>query len=107
MPEPQVLLLVRFESALPIEGVMRVVNERADQFRALGGLQQKYYLEDESSGEIAGLYLWESAADLDEYRRSELRATIAQAYQGVGEPRIEVYRVLMTLRPEEAGEDQH
>ena len=100
MPNPALILLVRFRSALSLEEIMQIAEERAPEFRALGGLQQKYYLEDAATGEIGGLYLWESAAAFDEYRNSELRATIAQAYRADGEPRVEVYRVLMPLRDE-------
>jgi heme-degrading monooxygenase HmoA len=98
MKNPTMALLVRFRSALSREEVMRIVEERADGFRALDGLQQKYYLEDPVSGEIAGLYLWESADALAEYQESDLRASIAQAYQAEGDPRVEVYRVMKTLR---------
>ena len=79
---------------------MRIAEERAPDFEALTGLQQKYYLQDPGTGEIGGLYLWESSEAFDAYRNSELRASIAEAYQAVGEPRIEVYRVVKTLRDE-------
>jgi hypothetical protein len=36
-----VTLLVRFKSPLSFDEVMRVVEERAPEFRALEGLQQK------------------------------------------------------------------
>jgi hypothetical protein len=77
---------------------MDVANQRISQFRALTGLQQKYYMEDAETGEVAGLYLWESAEALAEFRESELRATIAESYQVEGDPRVEVYRVVMPLR---------
>jgi len=57
MTQPALVLLVRFRSRLNLEEVMRVAEERASDFRALAGLQQKYYLQDSESGEIAGLYL--------------------------------------------------
>ena len=98
MQHPALVLLVRFRSKLSLDEVMRVAEERAPEFRALEGLEQKYYMEDPESGEIAGLYLWESPEALAEYRDSELRASIAAAYQAEGEPRVEVYRVLMPLR---------
>jgi len=98
MAEPALVLLVRFKSRLPHDEAMTILNERAPEFRALAGLQQKYYLRDKNTGEYAGLYLWESEEAFDEYRNSELRATIAEAYQAEGEPRIEVYGVLQTLR---------
>ena len=100
MTHPTVVLHVRFKSSLSLDEVMKVVKERAPEFRALAGLQQKYYLHDTASGEYAGLYLWESPQALAAYRDSELRATIAKAYKTQGEPRVEVYKVLMPLREE-------
>lgn len=100
MSNPTVILLVRFKSRLSFEQVMKIAKERIPQFRALEGLEQKYYLQDPESGEIAGLYLWRSADDLAVYRESALRASIAEAYQVEGEPRVEVYRVVETLRSE-------
>jgi len=98
MKNPSLILLVRFKSSLSLEDATRIMDERAPEFRALAGLQQKYYLEDAASGELAGLYLWDSHEAFTEYRQSELRASIARAYQAQSEPRIEVYRVLKNLR---------
>jgi len=100
MSQPVLMLLVRLRSSLPHDEVVRVMEERAPEFAALEGLQQKYYIQDPTSGEYGGLYLWESAEALADYRDSELRATIAKAYHGIDEPRVEVYRVLKTLRDE-------
>lgn len=98
MSKPKLVLLVRFKSALSLEEATRVMHERAPEFRALEGLTQKYYLQDTATGELAGLYLWDSAQAFDEYRNSALRASIARAYQAESEPRIEVYDVKMVLR---------
>jgi heme-degrading monooxygenase HmoA len=96
--KPSLILLVKFKSPLSLEEVEKVIESRIDEFRALKGLQQKYYLQEPATQEYAGLYLWESKEDFDAYRDSELRATIAKAYQTEGEPRIEVFNVLRTLR---------
>lgn len=98
MRQPSLILLVKFKSPLRLEEVKEVVERRADAFRALKGLQQKYYLQEPGTQEYAGLYLWESREDFLAYRDSELRATIAKAYQTIGEPRIEVFDVVKTLR---------
>jgi len=98
MINPQVVLLVKFKSLLSIEEVREVAEARSPEFRKLDGLQQKYYLQDAATGEIAGLYLWESKEALDDYRKSALRASIAAAYKVEGEPRVEVFEVLMPLR---------
>jgi len=98
MAHPQLVLLVKFKSGLSPDERQTVMEERADDFRAIEGLQQKYYLQDKATGEVAGLYLWESGEAFDEFRQSELRATIAAAYKAESEPRIEVYDLLMVLR---------
>jgi len=98
MANPKIALLVRFKSSLPLDEVMDVVNARADDFRALSGLIQKYYVHDTETGEYGGLYLWDSPEAFTAYRSSELRATIAAAYKTDGEPRIDVMDVLKTLR---------
>jgi heme-degrading monooxygenase HmoA len=95
---PAVVLLVKFKSRLSHAEVIGVVNSRIEQFRALEGLEQKYYLRDNETGEYAGLYLWKSAEKLAAFRESELSRTIAAAYQTEGPPRIEVFTVLETLR---------
>ena len=98
MNQPSLILLVKFKSRLSFEEVVNVVDSRADEFRALKGLQQKYYLQEPGTQEYAGLYFWESREDFLAYRDSELRATIAKAYQTEGEPRIEVFNVIKPLR---------
>jgi heme-degrading monooxygenase HmoA len=98
MDKTAVTVLVRFRSKLEFDEIMRIAEERAPEFEALVGLQQKYYLQDPATGEIGGLYLWESPEAFAAYRDSELRTSIAEAYQAVGEPRVEVYRVVKTLR---------
>ena len=98
MSQPKLVLLVKFKSRLSLDEVQTVVDDRIDEFRALEGLQQKYYLVDSVSGEYAGLYLWDSAAALSDFRESELRATIGEAYQTEGQPRVEVFEVFDILR---------
>jgi len=98
MSTPSLVLLVKFRSPLSMEEVKKVVASRIEQFRALDGLTQKYYLQDSVTGEYAGLYLWRSPDALAEFRDSELRSTIAKAYKTEGEPRIEVFRIFDVLR---------
>ena len=95
---PALIVMVRFRSTLSMQEVTRVMEERAPEFRALDGLRQKYYVHDPATGEIGGVYLWESAEAFDSYARSELRATIGASYQTEGDPHVEVLEVLMALR---------
>lgn len=59
---------------------------------------QKYYLKGMGPNEYGGFYLWRSLDDVAVYRESELAATIAAAYRGVGSPTIDVFEIVMPLR---------
>ena len=98
MNQPELVLMVKFKSRLSFEDVMKIVDSRIDEFRALKGLTQKYYFQDPSNGEIGGIYIWNTKQDFLEYKDSELRASIAKAYQAVGEPRIELLNIVKLLR---------
>jgi len=100
MTQPELILLVKFKSPLSLVEIEEIAESRIDSFRGLRGLKQKYYLHDPQTGEYGGLYLWESAGAFEAYRESELRASIAAAYQVEGEPRIEILNVFRALRDE-------
>ncbi len=98
MAQPTYAVHVRLRSELDRDEIVRIMNERAPEFRALEGLEQKYYLEGPEPGEYGGFYLWRSLEDVVEYRASDLAATIAAAYKGIGDPEITVFKVVMPLR---------
>ena len=87
-----------FKSNLTLEQINELIEAHAPELEALSGLKQKYYLQEISTGEYAGLYVWENIKAFEEFRKSELRATTAKAYRTQGEPNIEVYKVLKVLR---------
>ena len=95
-----IIQFVKFKSSLPDSTFMKTVEERAKQFRKLPGLLQKYYVKDNQTGEVGGVYLWDSAESLSEYQQSELASTIPSAYQIESQPRIEILDVLFTVRSE-------
>jgi heme-degrading monooxygenase HmoA len=97
MATPTYAVLVRLQSELDREEIARIMKERAPEFRALEGLEQKYYLESTEPGWYGGFYLWRSHDDVVRYRESELAASIAAAYRCVGAPSVEVFEVLMPL----------
>jgi heme-degrading monooxygenase HmoA len=98
MSDPTAVLFVKFKTSLTLDEVRQVADSRIEQFRALGALQQKYYLHDAQTGEFAGLYLWESREALIDYRNSELSRSIAAAYKTEGAPRVEVFEIIEALR---------
>lgn len=98
-PRTPVLLTVRFKSSLPLEELEKRYRKRMPEFAALPGLIQKYYVLDPESGELGGFYVWDSQESLDKFLDSDLRRSIAAAYEASGPPRIEKLTILDTLRP--------
>lgn len=99
--QPAVMLIVRgLKSELSPEEFERRYKERMPRFRDIPGLVQKYYAHDESTNTWAGIYLWDSEESLAGYLESDLRKSIASAYELTEPPRIERYPIVDVLRPE-------
>ncbi len=94
-----VILFVRINSELDPEEFERRLLERRPRFREVPGLLQKIYGRDEATGDICGIYFFESDEALAAYRETELARTIADAYEAV-DVRREAYDVLYPLWPE-------
>lgn len=97
--QPTIMLIVRgLKSDLPYDEMERRYKERLPQFREVPGLVQKYYSADPSTGEWAGIYLWDSEESLAAYLESDLRKTIPSAYELTGPPQIERFPIVDVLR---------
>ena len=90
------VLFVRINSDLEPEEFERRLAERRPRFREVPGLVQKIYGRDPETGEVCGIYFFESAAALAAFRETELARTIPTAYEAV-DVRREVYEVLYPL----------
>jgi len=93
-----VILIVRFETELSEAEVIDVAEERVEQFRALPGLVQKYYVKLGEPNQYGGVYVWDSEESLQAYRASDLAASIPAAYKVKGKPRVEILKTLFPLR---------
>lgn len=93
------VLFVRVKSDLDLEELDRRLLERRPRFRDVPGLVQKIYGRDEASGEVCGIYFFETGEALAAFRETELARTIPDAYEAV-EVRREVYDFLYSLWPE-------
>lgn len=93
------ILFVRIKSGLPLPELERRLQERRPRFLEVAGLIQKIYGRDPSSGDVCGIYFFETTADLQAFRQSELARTIPAAYEAV-DVRREHYDVLFPLRRE-------
>jgi len=93
-----ILQTVTFSSGLEEDELLRVARERIPQFRAIPGLLQKYYVRGGEPGQYMGVYIWDSAASMEEFRQSELAASIPRAYKALAPPAIERMEIMFPLR---------
>jgi hypothetical protein len=93
------ILFVRVKSGLDAQELQRRVLERRPRFSEVPGLVQKIYGRDQETGDMCGIYFFESKEALAAFRETELARTIPTAYEAV-DVRPEVYEVLYPLRPE-------
>jgi len=93
------ILFVRIKSDLDTQEFDRRLLERRPHFRDVTGLVQKIYGRDEVTGDVCGIYFFETQQALAAFRESELAASIPAAYDAV-DVRREVYEVLYPLWPD-------
>ena len=97
--QPTVMVIVRgLKSRLSPDEMERRYKERMPRFREVPGLLQKYYSYDSSTGEWAGVYLWDSEESAAAYLESDLRKTIPSAYELTEPPRVERFPIVDVLR---------
>jgi hypothetical protein len=93
------VLFVRIRSELDAGEFDRRLLERRQRFLDVPGLVQKIYGRDPATGDVCGIYFFDSDVTLAAFRESELARTIPTAYEAA-EVRREIYEVLYPLRPE-------
>lgn len=96
--DEMVVQIVKLKSGLSEEELLVIAKDRASRFRAIPGLIQKYYVRLSEPGVYGGVYVWDSRESMQAYIKSDLAATIAQAYKGIGAPNVEISEVLFQLR---------
>ena len=72
-----VILFVRVRSDLEFDELERRVLERRPSFLEVPGLIQKVYGRDPGTGDVCGVYFFDSAEALAAFRETELARTIA------------------------------
>ena len=93
------ILFVRAKSQLDEKELEQRLLQRRPQFLDVPGLVQKIYGRDEATGDVCGIYFFESQAALQAFSKTELAKTIPTAYE-VSEIRREVYDFMYPLQPE-------
>jgi hypothetical protein len=85
-----------FESELDAGEVEETMLERAEKFREVEGLVQKFYFHDAGNDRFGAFFIFESEASRDAYF-----AGVSEAYAVSGEPDVTTGRMLFPLREAE------
>ena len=88
------IVFISFESGLAIEEVDDLFHERAGHYREMDGLLQKFYLHDEGSGRVGGIYVFDSKGSSDVLFESDVNASLEAAYEARD---VEIRRFHVTL----------
>jgi Putative mono-oxygenase ydhR len=98
MKNVQSVLSVKFNSTLSAEKLINVCKETLENFRSVPGLLQKYYITEESTGAISGIYIFETKTAREAFWNSELAKNIPARYGVIPETlRVEQYEMAIVL----------
>ncbi|HVX26910.1 MAG TPA: YdhR family protein [Parafilimonas sp.] len=98
MKNAEAVLSVKFKSKLDGETLLNTCNENLESFRNVPGLIEKYYLVEEQTGLISGIYLFETKAAREAFWASDLAKDIVPRYGVIVETiRVERYDVAIVL----------
>ena len=80
MNNSKAVLSVRFESSYGSKELLNLFHQKAEDFRNVPGLLQKYYVSDEKSEVVGGIYIFENKDARTAFWDSKLAKTIPATY---------------------------
>ncbi|MHA2008849.1 MAG: YdhR family protein [Promethearchaeota archaeon] len=92
------IMVLLFKTGLKIEDLVKTSNERYEKFKDVKGLLQKFYISDNNSNQIGGIYIFDSKVNLEAFRESELSKSTSEAYKFLEPEDARFYNVSRTLR---------
>jgi hypothetical protein len=94
----EAVLSVKFMSSHKPEDLLRLCKEHLQDFREVPGLIEKYYLVEELTGAISGVYLFTTKTARETFWTSELAKNIVPLYGVMTETlRVERYDLSIVL----------
>jgi hypothetical protein len=98
MTDAEAVLLVKFNSTLSAENLMDVCKADMKTFRTVPGLIQKYYIAEENTGALSGIYIFDTKSARAAFWTSELAKNIPIRYGVIAETlRVEQYDMAIIL----------
>ena len=98
MKNVEAVLSVKFKSGYDPEELIKICQEDLEIFRNVPGLVEKYYIAEEFTGAISGIYLFETKSAREAFWTSELAMNIPARYSVIPETlRVEQYDMMIVL----------
>ena len=98
MKNEEVVLSVKFNSSLSAEELKNECVANLEDFRNVPGLIQKYYIAEELTGAISGIYIFENKTARASFWESDLAKNIPVKYGVILESlRVEQYSMAIVL----------
>jgi hypothetical protein len=98
MKNAEAVLAVKFKSQLEAEELLRICNENLQDFRDVPGLIEKYYLAEELTGAISGVYIFSTLSAREAFWTSDLAKDIVPRYGVIVDTlRVERYHMAIVL----------
>ena len=86
-----------FRSGLSMEAIEKTSDDRADQYKKVPGLVQKYYVVDNTTDRVGGFFIFDSLENLQSFRDSELAKSTGEAYKFKEPPQAQVLGIAKVL----------
>jgi heme-degrading monooxygenase HmoA len=80
-----------------MEEILQRFKKRSDKYRNVKGLLQKLYVREESTGQVGGIYIFDSKGNLEAFMNSDLAKSIAEAYKFIEPPTTRALEVVKVL----------
>lgn len=93
-----VIQIIRVESALSRDEVVKVAAATSAEFETIPGLKQKYYVELGEPNHYGAVYIWESRDAMMAFLETDLARTMGDAYQLTSTPTVEILSTVFQLR---------
>lgn len=90
------VVFITYESALDVDEVESLFRERSQKYGEMDGLLQMFYLHDEESGRVGGIYVFDSEESASRLFESDIHSSLREAYK-VRNIDIETYHVMFPL----------
>lgn len=90
------IVFITYRSELSVDEIETLFRKRSDKYREMQGLIQKYYLHDDESGRVGGIYVFDSEEACDALFESDIHSSLREAYE-VRDIDIETFHVMFPL----------